>query len=83
MLAHKSMLFSERLHPEADSAKQWIALQKSYGRTGRMQVPRGIKIGTSQEDQQSQLTWTLWVSQNLNHQPKNIHRLYRDLQAHM
>jgi hypothetical protein len=28
--------------------------------------------GTSQEDQQNQLTWTPGSSQSLNHQPKNI-----------
>jgi len=29
-------------------------------------------IGTPKEDQQGQLTWTLEVSQGLNHQPKSI-----------
>lgn len=30
---------------------------------------------TPQEVQQSQITWTLGVSQRLNHQPKSEHRL--------
>ena len=33
------------------------------------------RTGTPQEDQQSQLTWTLEVSHTLNHQPKSEHRL--------
>ena len=34
---------------------------------------RGLKrTGTPQEEQQSQLTWTLGGSQRLNHQPKSI-----------
>ena len=41
------------------------------------------EIGNPQEDQQSQLTWTLGDSQSLNHQPKNIHGLDLDLHAHM
>jgi hypothetical protein len=32
-------------------------------------------IGTPQEDQQCQLTWTLGSSQRLSYQPKSIHRL--------
>ena len=37
---------------------------------------RGLKgIGTPQEDQKSQLTWTLRGSQRLNHQPKSEHGL--------
>ena len=31
--------------------------------------------GTPQEDQQSQLTWTLGGSQRLSHQPKSTHEL--------
>ncbi|EDL37377.1 mCG1046215, partial [Mus musculus] len=41
------------------------------------------EIGTLQEDQQSQLTWTTRGSQKLNHQPKSIHRLDLGLLAHM
>ena len=33
------------------------------------------RTGTPQEDQQSQLTWTLGGSQRLNHQRKYIHGL--------
>jgi hypothetical protein len=33
------------------------------------------RMGASQEDQQSWLTWTLGVLQRLNHQPKSEHRL--------
>ena len=32
-------------------------------------------IGSPQEDQQSQLTWTFGDSQRLSHQPKSIHGL--------
>ena len=32
-------------------------------------------IGTPEEDQQRQLTWTAEDSQKLNHQPRSIHRL--------
>ena len=45
-----------------------------YGRAEEgLQAPEGT--GTPQEDQQSQLTWTLGGSQRLNHQPKSIHGL--------
>jgi hypothetical protein len=40
------------------------------------------RIETSQEDQQSQLTWTLGALR-LNYQPKNIHRLDLGLPTHM
>jgi hypothetical protein len=33
------------------------------------------RIGTPQEDQQSQLTWTPGSSQRLSHQPKSISEL--------
>ena len=37
---------------------------------------RALKgIGTPQEDQQNQLTWTLDSSQKLNHQPKSMYEL--------
>ena len=45
-------------------------LGKSYGSVpGRTETPKGI--GTLQEDQQSQLTWTSAGSQRVNNQPKN------------
>ena len=56
------------------TAKHWMELEDSYGRVGgRTEGPK--QIGTLQEDQQSQLTWTLEDSQKLNHQPKNTHWL--------
>jgi hypothetical protein len=38
--------------------KQWMELGDCYGRIGgRIVAPKGI--GTPQEDQQNQITWTL------------------------
>jgi hypothetical protein len=40
------------------TAKQWMELGETYGKIGgRIAAPKGI--GSPQEDQQSQLTWTL------------------------
>ena len=37
---------------------------------------KGLKgMGTPQEDQQSQLTWTPGSSQRLSHQPKSIYKM--------
>jgi hypothetical protein len=44
-------------------------------------TPKGV--GTPQEDQQNQLTWTLGALRDLNHQPKNIHRLDLGLTIHI
>jgi hypothetical protein len=45
---------------QTTTAKHWMEFGNTYGRTGgRIKVPMGI--GTPQEDQQSQLTWTLGV----------------------
>jgi hypothetical protein len=42
---------------QTPTAKQWMELGDSYGRIwGRIEAPKGI--GTTQEDQQSQLIWT-------------------------
>ena len=42
------------------------------------------EIGNPQEDQQSQLTWTLQAFRSLYHQSKNIHGLgLLDLPTHM
>jgi hypothetical protein len=63
MLADRSMLFSGRLHLEADSDTEthsqvvdgtWRFLWKNRK---DCRAPKGT--GTPQEDQQSQLTWTL------------------------
>ena len=44
------------------TAKQWIEVGNSYERIGgRTMTLR--QIGTLQEDQQHQLTWTLWLSE--------------------
>ena len=51
-----------------------MELWESYGRVGRrIEGPKEDR--TSQEDQLSQLTWTLGSSQRLIHQPKSMHRL--------
>jgi hypothetical protein len=64
------------------TAKQWMELEDFYGRTGgRNAAQKGI--GTPQEDQQIQLTWTLGGSLSLSHQPKNIHRLDLGLPTHI
>jgi hypothetical protein len=45
---------------QTPTAKQWMGLGDSYRRRGgRIAALKGI--GTPQEDQQSQLTWTLRV----------------------
>jgi hypothetical protein len=50
-----------------------MELGDSYGRIGGRIDYKALKgIGTPQENQQNQLTWTLGGSQRLNHQPKNI-----------
>jgi hypothetical protein len=53
MLADRSMLSSEKLHPAADSDRyrhpQWMELGDSYGRIRRIVGLKGI--GTPQEDQ--------------------------------
>jgi hypothetical protein len=59
-----------------------MELEDSYGRI-RERIAAPKVIVTSQEDQQSQLTWTLIGSLRLNHQPKNIHKLDLGLPAHM
>ena len=55
-------------------AKFWTELRNSYVIVGDGSgAPEGI--GTSQEDQHSQLTWTLVGFQRLNNQPNNKHGL--------
>ena len=46
-------------------------LRRSWKKLRRRRV-------TPWEDQQSQLTWTLKISQKLSHQPDSIHWLVRD-----
>jgi hypothetical protein len=66
MLENKSMLSSECLNPATDSliqiptVKQCMELGESYGRIGES-ISGPKWIGTPQEDQQSQLTWSLWA----------------------
>ena len=49
-----------------------MELGDTYGKTeGKIAGPKGI--GTPQEDQQSQLTWTSGALRDWKHQPKNIH----------
>jgi hypothetical protein len=44
------------------TAKHWTDIRVSYGRVG--EIFKALKvIGTMQEDQQSQLTWTLGSSE--------------------
>jgi hypothetical protein len=75
---------SERLHPAADSDK-CIHPQLNIGwKLGTLmeELGKGLRapkeIGTPQEEQQSQLTWTLGGSQRLSHQSKSIHGLDLD-----
>jgi hypothetical protein len=74
MLEDRSLeqLSSKRLYPEAD----WNRCRSG---TLREELEEGLRAlkqrWTLQEDQQSQLTWTIGSSQRLSHQPKNTHRL--------
>jgi hypothetical protein len=64
MFAYRSKLFSERLHPSADSDRsrhpdpnsRWILGTLMEEQEEVLWTLNGI--GTPQEDQQSQLTWT-------------------------
>ena len=64
---------------QATTTKLWMEVGDSYERIRRILAPKGI--GTSLENQQNQLTWTLGVSQRLNHQPKNMSWLNLGLAA--
>ena len=52
-----------------------MELRKSCGRVGGEGLRNLEGIGTLQEDQQSQLTWTLGGFQRLNLEPKSINGL--------
>jgi hypothetical protein len=59
---------------DADIHSQILELQDIMEELG--EGLRDLKrTGTSQENQQRQLTWTLGDSQRLNNQPKSKHRL--------
>ena len=79
MLEDRSMLSFERLHPGADSDRYRHPQSNSGWNLGPLveEQEEGLLawtgIGTLQEYQQCQLTWTLGGSQSLNHQVKNIH----------
>jgi hypothetical protein len=56
------------------TTKHWVELRDYYQRAGEgFKAMKGI--GTPQENQQSQLTYTLGDSQKWGHQPKNVHGL--------
>ena len=81
-------LSSERLHPAEDGNRcrdpqpniRWCSSLVEELREGLRDLKR---TGTPQEDQQSQLTWTLRGSQRLNHQPKSMHGLDQGPLAHI
>jgi hypothetical protein len=83
MLADRNLasLSSERLYPEANGKRckdSYPNIRWSSG-SHMEELREGLRNpkrkGILQEDQQSQLTWTLGSSQRTNHQPKNIHRM--------
>jgi hypothetical protein len=59
---------------EGPTAKHYMELRKSNGRVwGRIDGSK--RIGILQEEQKSQLTWTLGGSQRLNHQRKSEYEM--------
>ena len=82
MLTDKSMLSCERINQGAGSNRFRHPQPNSAWSLGMFMEEEKEELQTSketqtpQEDQQSQLTWTL------NHQPKNMHRLDLGLPAH-
>ena len=75
MLADRSLLSSERLHPAADSDRyrhpqpnKWIEVGDSYGRIGgRIVGPKGDRNSTGRITGSTSLDQ--WGSLSLNHQP--------------
>ena len=67
MLADRSMVSSERLHPRADSDKYEHPQPNSRWSLGTLMEEQEDRlwalegIGTPQEDQQNQLTWILGI----------------------
>lgn len=72
-----AQLSFERLHPaltETDAETQSQTINIAIEELGEgLKSSKGI--GTLQEDQESQLTWTLRGSQRINHQPMSKLRL--------
>ena len=68
-LPHQSLLKKMPQSQTLDGALLRICRTSSCGRVGEV-IDRPIE-----EDQQSQLTWTLGGSQRLSHQPKSMHGL--------
>jgi hypothetical protein len=64
------------------TAKQWMELGDSYGRTGgRVAAQKGDRNSTGRPTDSTNPD--PWSTQNLNHQLKNIHGLDLGLPAHM
>jgi hypothetical protein len=66
---------------QTPTAKQWIELEDSYGRTGeRIVGPEGDRNSTGRPTESTNLD--PWSSQSLNRQPRNIHRLNLGFPTH-
>jgi hypothetical protein len=67
---------------QTPTTKQWMKLGDCYGRIrGRFEGPEGDRNSKGRPTESTNLD--PWGSQNLNHQPKNIHRLDLGLPTHM
>ena len=83
MLADRSMLSSERLHPAADSDRYRNPLPNSgwslgtHGRIGERIVGTEEDKNATERPTEPLNTWSL------NNEPKNIHSLDLGLSAHM
>ena len=83
MFADRSLVYlsSERFHPEANGKRCRDSNPNIRWSLGNLteELGEGLsgtkRTGTLQEDQESQLTWTLGGSQRVNHQPKSKHQL--------
>ena len=89
MLADRRKLSSERFHPTADSDRcrhpqpnsRWSLRTLMEEWEEGLLALKGIETSTGRPTESTNLD--PWDSQSLNHQPKNIHRPYLGLPAHM